>query len=328
MVCWRRPLDGAAREEEAVDARFRSWCRRAWPLVALVSLAAVLGACASAAPASPAAYAPAEAPPPGVDVETHAALRAAVLSPDRPAEERARDGARHPIETLEFFGIRRDMRVVELWAGGGWYSVILAPLLREQGRYIATNFDPNGPESGYTNLGRAFDQRVKSTPAIFAKAEVHFMHPPDDFALGPDGAADLVLTFRNFHNWLRDGVAERIVEASFRALRPGGVFGVVEHRARPDADPKTVWKTGYVPEAFVVRMCEAAGFKLWSSSEVNANPKDTKNWPGGVWTLPPTLAMGEVDRAKYVAIGESDRMTLRFVRPAAPRADGSTGGNL
>jgi predicted methyltransferase len=286
--------------------------------MAVASLAVALGACASAAPSSrgsPATYAPSKVAPPGVDVETHAALLAAVLSTDRPAEERGRDAARHPVETLEFFGIRRDMSVVELWAGGGWYSAILAPLLAERGRYIATNFDPNGPESGYTNMGRAFDKRIKSRPAFFAKAEVHFMHLPDDFALGPDGSADLVLTFRNFHNWLRDGVAERIVVASFRALKPGGVFGVVEHRARPDADPQTVWKTGYVPEALVRRICEGAGFKLASASEVNANPKDTKNWPSGVWTLPPTLAMGDVDRAKYAAIGESDRMTLRFVRP-------------
>jgi predicted methyltransferase len=301
-----------------VDVRLCSRWRLLWPRVVVGSLAVALAACASAASSSrgPAApYAPPEATPPGIDVETHAALRAAVVSSERPAEERARDAARHPVETLAFFGIRRDMHVVELWSGGGWYSTILAPLLAEHGRYVATNFDPNGPESGYTNIGRSFDQRIKSKPGVFAKAEVHVMHLPDDFALGPDGSADLVLTFRNFHNWLRDGIAERIALASFRALKPGGVFGVVEHRAAPDADPNTVWRTGYVPEALVVRICEAAGFKLASSSEVNANPKDTKNWPSGVWTLPPTLAMGPVDRDKYLAIGESDRMTLRFVKP-------------
>ena len=205
------------------------------------------------------AYAPPEAAPPGVDEQTHAALLAAVRATDRPAAERARDAARHPVETLEFFGIRRDMQVVELWAGSGWYSAILAPVLSERGRYIATNFDPKGPESGYTNLGRDFDQRVKSNPALFAKAEVHIMHLPDDFALGPDASADLVLTFRNFHNWLRDGIAERVVEAVARALKPGGVFGVVEHRARSDADPNTVWKSGYVPEAMVIRICEVQG---------------------------------------------------------------------
>lgn len=285
------------------------------PLV-LVLLTLAAGSCAPPPPAAAAVPPPAPPgePPPGADATMHAALRAAIVSPDRPAKDRARDVYRHPVETLEFFGLRPGMTVVELWAGSGWYSAILAPALAGRGRYIATNFDPGGPESGYTNIGRGFDAFVRSNPKLFAKAEVHAMHWPDDFALGPDGSADMVLTFRNFHNWIRDGIAQRMVAAAARALKTGGIFGVVEHRARPDADPAASGKTGYVPEAYVIGLCETEGLKLEARSEINANPKDTKDWPAGVWTLPPALRLGPVDRDKYLAIGESDRMTLRFVR--------------
>jgi predicted methyltransferase len=144
--------------------------------------------------------------------------------------------------------------------------------------------------------------------------------PPTAIDLGPDGSADLVLTFRNTHGWVRDGVAESVFGAAFRVLKPGGILGVTQHRAREGADPVESAKTGYVPEAHVVALAEAAGFELEERSEINANAKDTKDYPEGVWTLPPTLRLGEQDRERYLAIGESDRMTLRFRKPTAAAA--------
>jgi predicted methyltransferase len=201
-------------------------------------------------------------------------------------------------------------------AGGGWYTAILAPLLAEKGKLVVTNMDPGGPPDDHAAQGaRQYAARLASKPSDFGKVEVRVLHPPDDLTLGPDGSADAVLTFRNVHNWVGAGIAEKVLAASFRVLKPGGIFGVEEHRARADADPTKAGDTGYVPEAFVIDLAQKAGFRLDGRSEINANPKDTKDWPKGVWTLPPVLRMGDQDRAKYQAIGESDRMTLRFRKP-------------
>ncbi len=250
------------------------------------------------------------------DATTDAKLRAAIASSDRPAEEVARDKWRHPVETLEFFGLRDDMTVVELWPGTGWYTQVLAPLLSEKGKLVVTNMDPGGPAEDHgAQMARQYAARLAAKPNIFGKVDVHVVHPPADLSLGPDGSADAVLTFRNFHNWVGAGIAEKVLAASFRVLKPGGVFGVEEHRANADADPKKASDTGYVPEAFVIDLAQKAGFKFEARSEINANPKDTKDYPKGVWTLPPVLRLGDQDRAKYEAIGESDRMTLRFRKP-------------
>ena len=246
-----------------------------------------------------------------MDAATDAKLRAAIASGDRPAAESARDKWRHPAETLAFFGVRQDMTVVELWPGGGWYTAILAPLLADRGKLVVTNMDPDGPSEN----AKKYAARLASKPNDFSKVEVKIINPPADIGLGAEGSADAVLTFRNFHNWVRDGVAEKVLAASFRVLKSGGVFGVEEHRAKADADRAKVGDTGYVPEAMVIDLAQRAGFRLDGRSEVNSNPNDTKDYPKGVWTLPPVLRLGDQDRAKYEAIGESDRMTLRFRKP-------------
>jgi predicted methyltransferase len=253
---------------------------------------------------------------PSVDTSTDAKLQVAVASSDRPANEVARDKWRHPVETLEFFGLRDNMTVVELWPGGGWYTAILAPVLAEKGKLVVTNLDPNGPADDHsTQMAKQYAARLASKPNDFARVDVRVIHPPADVTLGPDGSADAVLTFRNVHNWVGDGIADKVFAAAFRVLKPGGVLGVEEHRAGADADPTKASDTGYVPEAFVIDLAQKAGFRLDGRSEINANPNDTKNWPKGVWTLPPVLRLGDQDRAKYEAIGESDRMTLRFRKP-------------
>ncbi len=274
----------------------------------------LVSACGATPPPNATSAASAEATP--ADPATDAKLRAAIASSDRPAAEVARDKWRHPLETLEFFGVREDMTVVELWPGGGWYTAILAPLVADKGKLVVTNSDPNGPADDHaTQMAKEYATRLASKPNDFGKVEVRVIHPPAALTLGADGSADAVMTFRNFHNWIRDGIADKVLSAAFRVLKPGGVFGVEEHRAKPDADPAKAGETGYVPEAVVIDLAQKAGFRLDGRSEINANPKDTKDWPKGVWTLPPVLRLGEQDRAKYEAVGESDRMTLRFRKP-------------
>jgi predicted methyltransferase len=250
---------------------------------------------------------------------TEAKLATVLTGNQRTAEERARDVHRHPRETLEFFGVRENMTVVELSASKGWYTAILGPLLHEKGKLAVTNADPNGPaDSEGTKNAKSLLDRFAKDPASFGKVSTIVTNwKRDEVSLGPDGSADMVLTFRNLHGWIANGVAEKVLAAAFRVLKSGGTLGIEEHRAKPDAssDPKVIGDTGYVPEALVVKLADKAGFKLAGASEVNANPKDTKDYPKGVWTLPPSLQLGETDKDKYLAIGESDRMTLKFVKP-------------
>lgn len=257
----------------------------------------------------------AEAPEPAPVVEDQTAekLRAAVASSDRPENERARDAYRNPVETLEFFGLRDDMTVLELWPGGGWYTTILAPVLADKGKLIATNYDPNGPEDKpTTKYGKGFQARVEKEGERFSKVSVTVVDPPEKLDLGVPESVDMAVTFRNFHGWASQNQAEAILAQVHKVLKPGGVLGIVDHRAKADSDPATWAKSGYIGEAEVIRLVEAAGFKLEEKSELNANPKDTTDHPEGVWTLPPSLKLGDKDRAKYEEIGESDRMTLKF----------------
>ncbi len=211
------------------------------------------------------------------------------------------------------------MTVVELWPGAGWYTEILAQVLAHRGHLIITNFDPNGPQDKEPyRLARKLEQRMHDQPKLFGKVQIAHIAPPNKLDLGVDGKADMVLTFRNFHNWIKGGYDKQVVEAAYKALKPGGVFGVVEHRAKPGTSVAQMKKTGYVTEAYIKQEAEAVGFKLAGESDLNANPKDTKDYPAGVWTLPPTLRLGDKDRQKYQAIGESDRMTLKFVKPGLP----------
>ncbi|RDI98705.1 methyltransferase [Dyella solisilvae] len=232
----------------------------------------------------------------------------------RSQENRARDVYRHPKATLQFFGIRPDLTVIEITPGGGWYSEILAPLLRDNGHYIAAVAKASGEGEASRNL-TGLRAKFAGDPERFGKAQILEFDPKAP-AFGAPGSADLVLTFRNVHNWVMADTAPAMFKAFYAALRPGGVLGVVDHRAADNADLESVKESGYLPTPFVVKLATDAGFKLEEKSEINANPKDTKDYPKGVWTLPPTLQLGDQDRAKYLAIGESDRMTLRFVKPA------------
>ena len=261
--------------------------------------------------AAPPAFAT-DAPP-----VTAAKLAQAIDSPQRTAENRARDTWRHPQETLLFFGIEPDMQVLELWPGGAWYTEILAPFLAPDGRLAVTNFDPAGPaDKPATRYAKEFADKLAADAARFGAVEVIQIDPPAKLVLGDANSYDLVVTFRNNHGWINGGYHDSVYAEAFRVLKPGGVMGVVQHRAKEGAEAVASAKTGYVPEAFVVEAAQRAGFELAGRSEVNANPKDTKDHPEGVWTLPPSYRLGDVDRAKYAAIGESDRMTLKFRKPA------------
>ncbi len=251
---------------------------------------------------------------PAADVT--AALQKAAAGEHRSAENIARNQYRHPVETLSFFGIRPNMTVVEISpGGGGWYTEVLAPFLREQGRLIAANYD-TGSEIEYYRVNAAkYLEKLKSRPDLYDRVSAIDFAPPKKSELAPAGSVDMVVTFRNVHNWINTGNEAQVFAAMFKALKPGGTLGLVEHRGKPDMVGKEWAKKGYVPEAETIRLAEQAGFKLVERSEMNANPKDTKDYPKGVWTLPPTLEEGDKDRDKYLAIGESDRMTLKFVKP-------------
>jgi predicted methyltransferase len=246
-----------------------------------------------------------------------AALQTNIAGSHRSDTDKARDQYRHPLETLSFLGIKDNMTVVEIWPAAGWYTDILAPFLKEHGTYYAAGFNPEA-EAEYTRTNaKKYADKLAAKPDLFGKVKVTVFDPPAKTDIAPEGSADMVLTFRNVHNWMaRDQVATAF-QAMYKALKPGGILGVVEHRAKTDVpqDPKA--KSGYVREDEVIKMAEQAGFKLVDRSEINANPKDTKDYPEGVWTLPPVLRLKEVDKEKYLAIGESDRMTLKFEKPAA-----------
>ena len=245
-----------------------------------------------------------------------AALDKILAGAQRSEANRVRDVYRHPKETLAFFGVKPESKVVEIFPGGGWYTEVLAPYLRDRGLYVAAF--PASSTKGLQN----FKDKLASQPALYDKAIIMPLGMPAALDIRPAGGADVVVTFRNVHNWIKVGVKpeDSTVDAFFRsffaALKPGGVLGVVEHRAKPGTTLEESVKSGYMTEAYVIERATAAGFKLDAKSEINANPKDTKDYKDGVWTLPPVLTRGEVDRANYLAIGESDRMTLRFVKPA------------
>lgn len=241
-----------------------------------------------------------------------------ILAGDHRSEENhARDTWRHPKETLLFFGIRPEQTVVEVWpGGGGWYTEVLAPLLAEKGRLYAAQVPPNPESKGATATLKSYNDKLASRPDLYGKVTVTAMGPTSTADIAPPGSADLVVTFRNIHNWMGRDYAPQAFAAMYKALKPGGTLGVVEHRGNPAVpqDPKAA--SGYVNEDYAIRMIEAAGFRLVAKSEVNANPKDTKDYEKGVWTLPPNYARGDQDRAKYAAIGESDRFTLKFIKPS------------
>jgi predicted methyltransferase len=242
-----------------------------------------------------------------------AKLKAVVNGDQRSAENKARDKYRHPVETLAFFGIRPNMTVVELWPFGGWYTEIIAPYVKDKGTYYAAAMDPTSTDREATEYNGELKKLLDAHPDLYGKVKWSVL-AKGKYNLAPDGSADLVVTFRNIHNWVWSGDEKEVFAAAFRALKPGGVLGVEEHRAN---DPKAKPGRGqaYVGEDYAISLIESVGFKLAGRSNINNNPKDTKDYPKGVWTLPPSFAMGDTDHAKYAAIGESDRFTLRFVKP-------------
>ncbi len=239
-------------------------------------------------------------------------LQTILTSSHRSEQNRLRDKYRHPAQTLEFFGLRPNMTVVELWPGSGWYTEILAPFLAAKGQLIVTN-----SASSTSKPALALQEKLAANPEIFGKVKVAQINPPNELTLAPENSVDIVVTFRNIHNWVKAGYAEQVYAAAYKALKPGGILGVEEHRALGGTSLEESIKTGYMSEDGVIAAVEKAGFKLAGKSEINANAKDTKDYPGGVWTLPPTLSQGEKDRERYLTIGESDRMTLKFVKPKA-----------
>jgi len=231
----------------------------------------------------------------------------------RTEAERARDPYRHPAETLAFFGVEPGKTVVEITPGGGWYTAVIAPLLNESGQYIGAVRDESLPgQPPYVAKGNAaIEKRFADFPGMFGKAKLVRFDPAAP-VFGEAASADVVLTFRNAHNWIGDGNPEAYFKGFFEVLKPGGTLGIVDHRTVGDA---TDGKSGYVTEQQIIDLAVAAGFAFVDKSEINANPKDGRNHPKGVWTLPPTFALGDEDREKYADIGESDRMTLKFVKP-------------
>lgn len=239
-----------------------------------------------------------------------------VASPHRAAESSARDVHRHPAETLSFFGLDPHDAVIEIWPGGGWYTELLAPFLRDWGQYHAALPPVSGlpANSFFVVQRRQFLSRLNERADLYGQVRV-VESGPDIPAIVDEASVDKVLTFRNVHNWAKGGYAQAQFDAFYAALKPGGVLGVVEHRAPPGTDLQTMIDSGYMTEDYVISLAESAGFELLEKSEINANPRDDARHPQGVWTLPPTLRLGEQDRDRYLAIGESDRMTLKFVKP-------------
>jgi predicted methyltransferase len=267
--------------------------------IAAASVAVVLASCAS-------------------PVATSGALDAAVASPQRADKAKARDVYRHPKETLQFFTVEPSQTVLEIAPGGGWYTDILAPYLHDHGTLYEAQYESPSPAAAEEEKANraAFERKLAATPAVFGHVVDGTLRAGQFSGFPANGNIDRVLTFRNIHNWMEDGQLDANLRAFYTALKPGGVLGVEEHRAPPGTSVQKSIETGYVTEAYVIERAQAAGFVLVARSEINGNPRDTKDYPNGVWSLPPTYQGGDTDRARYATIGESDRMTLRFVKPA------------
>ena len=279
----------------------------------MLGAATILGGCGKAAEESP--------KPRAVEGMT---LAQAVAGTWRLPTDRARDVWRHPVETLEFFGLKAGQTVVEFWPGAGWYTDVIAPFLQANGGkfYGAQQQAGAPPDPAIASVVEAYRRRLAENKKLFGEVTITEFGPTSA-PVAPAGSADLVLFLRNLHNWMAAGIAEKAFRDAFAALKPGGVLGVEEHRAASGEVPDVLAADGYVQQDYAIRLAEEAGFRLASTSEINANPKDTRDHPFGVWTLPPvrrTSPRGQpdnpaFDRAKYDAIGESDRMTLRLVKP-------------
>lgn len=243
-------------------------------------------------------------------------LKQAINSQHRSIQHQARDKYRHPEETLEFFVVAPDMTVVEIWPGGkGWYTEILAPYLKDQGLLYVAQFDERSSTPYFSKSFAKFKHKLAANPDIYGKVIITTLQPPEQLEIAPPGSVDRVLTFRNVHNWMKSNQALQVFEAMYLALKSGGILGVVEHRNSDNTkqDPQAL--SGYVTEAYIIQLAEQVGFKLAAKSEINANPNDNHIYPKGVWSLPPSLKGGDTNKTAFEAIGESDRMTLKFIKP-------------
>lgn len=301
--------------------------------LALALAALMLGACTPASQDATADASTTDAiTPAGTDAAPDATADAtpadpmdAILAGDwRDPANSARDASRHPRETLAFFGVGPSQTVIEISPGGGWYTEVLAPLAQGKGRYIGALNDPAKASSErateyHTKANQGFRDKLAARADVYGNASVVEVDPAAP-VFGEPGSADVVLTFRNVHNWVGAGSEAAMFKGFYDVLAPGGVLGVVEHRAAAGKTMEEVKESGYLPEDYVIGLATAAGFELAEKSEINANPADTKDHPNGVWTLPPGNRHDDADKDKYAAIGESDRMTLRFVKPQAEAA--------
>lgn len=252
-----------------------------------------------------------------MDAELTSKIEAAMEGDHRSDKNKARNKYRHPVETLKFFGLKPEMTVLEIAPGGGWYTEIIAPAMRDTGVYISGSYDvevEGQPKYRYRQH-KALLKQITDQPELYGQIEVATYSPPESRDLWKESSVDMVLTFRSSHGWVRGEIIDDVYSDFFKVVKPGGILGVVQHRA-PQSTDVMVWaKQGYVPESRVIQAAEKAGFVLDGKSEVNGNPKDLKDNDEGVWRLPPTLSLGDEDKEKYLAIGESDRMTLRFIKP-------------
>jgi predicted methyltransferase len=248
-------------------------------------------------------------------VEKPGSLHQAIVGKQRSVEHKNRDKYRHPQQTLEFFEVKDDMTVVEVWPGEGWYTEILAPYLKDHGKLYAAHFSADADQSYFKKNLNDFVKKIKSQPQVYGKVELTVLQPPAFLQIAQDGSADRVLTFRNVHNWMKNDQAAAVFNAMFKALKPGGILGVVEHRNSTLKPQDSKALSGYVTEDYVIALARKAGFEFLDKSEINANSKDSKDYPEGVWTLPPALKLKDKDKNKYQAIGESDRMTIKFIKP-------------
>jgi predicted methyltransferase len=281
------------------------------------ALGVLLAACAGALPAAP-APAPAEPSQPAVprapprDVATAAAIERALDGAHRSARSRARDADRHPVDTLLFFGIRPGMTVAEAWPGSdGWYTEILAPLLAESGKLYAAQMPPLAGNEFVAGVRRDFSAKLAALPEIYGKVSVTTLDA-DGAEIAPASSCDLVISVGSLHDWMNRGFVPQAFAAMHRALKPGGTLGIVDYRADPARPPDPRATNGYVNEQLAIQSIEAAGFELLERSEINGNPRDTRDYEQGVWTLPPYLRQGSRDLERFQAIGEADRFTLRF----------------
>jgi predicted methyltransferase len=246
-------------------------------------------------------------------------LKQAIAGKHRSPEHKARDKYRHPQQTLEFFEVKKNMTVVEVWPSEGWYTEILAPYLKNNGQLIAAHYSKNAELSYHQNTVHRYLDKLNAQPNLYNKVNVTELEPPQHLSIAVENSVDRVLTFRNVHNWMKNDQAALVFKAMFNALKPGGILGVVEHRSKnlKPQDPKA--ESGYVSEDYVIALARRAGFEFLEKSEINANSKDTKDYPEGVWALPPSLNIK--DKKKSLSIGESDRMTIKFIKPAGFKAD-------